>query len=346
MKPATKNCRHSRSNFMVARDRRRPVVEANWGNMGDGEGSPGDAFLASVQPRRLTTISIAILFLIVVIPEARAARIEGLFHVSDGDILTHNDVSLHFDNSDLEKFEASYLVVSTHYPGSEASLEVGAFASAGLVGVTSVATVAQGDLSGTYSGAVISRGYIYAQSAHAMTMTPGDPSLLGKRGKLVNYWTITGNLASSGSGDFYKQTAAYGFSVDFDAETVSGFPDASSYGHIQGGVLTNPPERELDVVFNFTWGETYSVAYSAHATTFLQPGGVMPSSASISAAFGNTFRWGGLTVTDLDGNPITDFQALDGNGKDWSQPLSVPEPGTASMALFGIAMFGFTRRRK
>ena len=120
------------------------------------------------------------------------------------------------------------------------------------------------------------------------------------------------------------------------------FADASSYGDIQGGVLTNPPERELDVVFTFTWGETYSVAYSAYATTFLQTKGVSPSSGSISSSFGNTFRWGGLTVTDLDGNPITDFQALDSNGKDWSKPLSVPEPGNASMALFGIAMFGFT----
>ena len=143
--------------------------------------------------------------------------------MNDGDILTHNDIGLHFDNSDLESFNSSYHVVSTNYPGSEASLEVGAFASAGLIGVRSLATVAKEDTTGTYSGAVLSSGYIYAQTAHAMTMTPGDPYLLGKRAKLVNYWSITGNLASTGSGDFYKQMAAYGFSVDFDAETVSGF---------------------------------------------------------------------------------------------------------------------------
>ena len=76
MKSATKNCRRSRRKFMVARDDRRPVVEANWGHMGDSKGSQGDASMASAWPRGLTTFVIAILFLIIVVPELRAARLK------------------------------------------------------------------------------------------------------------------------------------------------------------------------------------------------------------------------------------------------------------------------------
>jgi hypothetical protein len=72
------------------------------------------------------------------------------------------------------------------------------------------------------------------------------------------------------------------------------------------------------------------------------PGQVFSSSAF--SDYGNTLRWGGLTVTDWFNRPVS-FSVSSNSGFDYSKAV-VPEPGTASLLLVGLSWMGCRARQR
>jgi hypothetical protein len=87
-----------------------------------------------------------------------------------------------------------------------------------------------------------------------------------------------------------------------------------------------------------------NVSYNDY--TYQYPSGY----ATISAFFGHTFTWGGITsVTDADtGEEITDWTLTSDSGFDWAHAADAPEPSTGWSALIGMSLVlpYIQRRRK
>jgi hypothetical protein len=112
-----------------------------------------------------------------------------------------------------------------------------------------------------------------------------------------------------------------------------------------GGGGINPPSS-IPVSFVVRVGSPFHLTItldalaSAVADSGIDPQNPGTASADSIADFSHTLSWGGITsVTDSDGNPITDWTVTSDSGFDYSQPfVDVPEPST--LAFLAIALPG------
>lgn len=72
------------------------------------------------------------------------------------------------------------------------------------------------------------------------------------------------------------------------------------------------------------------------------------SSCSSSVNYGNSFTWGGITeIRDSSGNVSTNFTAIDGDGADWTLPVTfVPEPSSLVLLALGGLPLALRRRNR
>ncbi len=76
----------------------------------------------------------------------------------------------------------------------------------------------------------------------------------------------------------------------------------------------------------------------------------LPVAATLVSDFGSTIGWAGVQdLRDEEGNPVTDFSAVSSTGTDFrfriDPVLNVPEPSTALLLAFGLALLGARKGR-
>jgi len=79
----------------------------------------------------------------------------------------------------------------------------------------------------------------------------------------------------------------------------------------------------------------------------LDVGGVATSGQFVADA-GHSAYWGGLKVSDTDGQPVETYSLTADSGTDWRKsliPSPVPEPSAAILSILGLAILDIARRR-
>ena len=111
----------------------------------------------------------------------------------------------------------------------------------------------------------------------------------------------------------------------------------------------------VPVVFTARVGSATPIQYVmdmqgfAQSSVFRNSASDLNSSSSIVGNYSNSLSWGGITtVTDEDGNPITDFTALGEDGFNYRNAFAstVPEPASLVLLLSGGVALGARRWRK
>jgi hypothetical protein len=199
-----------------------------------------------------------------------------------------------------------------------------------------------------------------------LTFTPNNPKLLGQRFNISTGWTLTGLASATASFGTVPNPGSYVpygiidggsaiLTVTGTGISTSGaeFGDSDQYNSMYGTQTINsgPNYGYVPVQISGIWGTPYSVNYtlalevSSQATTtdiYSQ----QSASGSATAFYEHTLSWDGIsTITDSNGNPITDgWTVTSDSGTDWSQPgVETPEP--ASLAFLSAAALAAIHRR-
>ncbi|MBT9485958.1 MAG: PEP-CTERM sorting domain-containing protein [Rubrivivax sp.] len=225
----------------------------------------------------------------------------------------------------------------------DAFIDAQASSAAGVLHAAGVARTAGAP------GGFQAQALAFWSDSFAFTAPGYDASMTGTFSGSVH---VSGDLAVEFSGRTYTDTQMYA--------DVGIFPDTGYNGgrvdlhgsarHAVGydieEIRTGSESQTLYFVdVPFTFGRPISVTFRLHVAAdvnAIDPG----ASGRADANYGHTMSWQGLTaVRDQAGNLMTDYSARSsGSGFDFSSP--VPEPATAGLALAGISLLGWVRRRR
>ena len=103
-----------------------------------------------------------------------------------------------------------------------------------------------------------------------------------------------------------------------------------------GANLTNLVPSSIELTRKFTVGEFGTIGFRFTISAFVNSDGSTrdvsaskKGTVSVTGDASRSLRWGGIeSVTDEEGNPITDWSITSDDGFDFSQPFPVPEPSS------------------
>ncbi len=128
-----------------------------------------------------------------------------------------------------------------------------------------------------------------------------------------------------------------------DLSSFRSLPTGPHPGGIWGGIIVGPGANFTNLIPSsvrltrkFTVGEFGTIGFRFTIMSFVNSDGSTrdPASAkkgtvSVTGDASRSLRWGGIeSVTDEEGNPITDWSITSDDGFDFSQPFPVPEPSS------------------
>jgi hypothetical protein len=105
-------------------------------------------------------------------------------------------------------------------------------------------------------------------------------------------------------------------------------------------------QGKANYTVGFTYDTPFQLAIDSVVYTYAQASGIASASATFSSL--NSVDWGGiLSVTDDQGNAITDFTATSASGFDYTNAITpVPEPSVLAMLMAGLGVVGMCARRR
>jgi len=94
----------------------------------------------------------------------------------------------------------------------------------------------------------------------------------------------------------------------------------------------------------FTWGAPFTLGVYATARAALRSSLTTgPNESTVN--FASTATWGGIGSVYHNDQPVADYAVDSASGTDWRLPHPVPEPGTLSALVLGLAALVARRRR-
>ncbi len=128
-----------------------------------------------------------------------------------------------------------------------------------------------------------------------------------------------------------------------DLSSFRSLPTGPHPGGNWGGIivgpgtnLTNLVPSSIQLTRKFTVGEFGTIGFRFTISAFVNSDGSTrdvsaskKGTVSVTGDASRSLRWGGIeSVTDEEGNPITDWSITSDDGFDFSQPFPVPEPAS------------------
>ncbi len=177
-------------------------------------------------------------------------------------------------------------------------------------------------------------------------------TLSGPTGSFVTvqaHWDITGAIGTFATNPNPFQTtteatailtawgSAFGDAHAYQSTQLLVADSGTTINSIQNEDYLHPAPLTIPVTLTIEVGLPYFLEanLTASVTTDVGTSGTLTASSSGIVGYGHTLAWGGIdSVTDADGNLITDWSITSGSGFDYSKPYSVPEPST--FVLLGL----------
>jgi hypothetical protein len=141
-----------------------------------------------------------------------------------------------------------------------------------------------------------------------------------------------------------------------DLSSFRSLPTGPHPGGNWGGIIVGPGTNftnlvpsSIQLTRKFTVGEFGTIGFRFTIAAFVNSDGSTrdvsaskQGTVSVTGDASRSLRWGGIeSVTDEEGNPITDWSITSDDGFDFSQPFPVPEPSSlfllSTMLVAGLA---------
>jgi len=193
-----------------------------------------------------------------------------------------------------------------------------------------------------------------------ITLNPPNPALAGQavtvnaswllNGDMLAIWNLFNNLPATASARTNLSLSGTGMGQwGVQAREQHGYRAGSFYNISVLAPMVIPVS--ISAIFGSRAGIQYGLDLQGLAETgflkeeCLQDCGFSSASAELTANYGNSLVWGGISsVIDANGNPILDFTVSSDSGFDYA--TAVPEPGTSAMLLAGVGLLGWIARRR
>jgi len=230
---------------------------------------------------------------------------------------------------------------------------------------TSGGTVSYGHISGgvsAYSASNVSGCSTFvdfrASFLDSVTITPSDPSLLGKLGIMSGsvLVDVSPNLTTIGTTGVPNVEASVQVSWLLklnDSNQANGYyldtDEDAPYSFFSGPPSASPAPNSvlIPILVGFTFGTPFDFGLGFDAEATASGGNTGTNSYAIADAqmsFLNTVAWQGISSVTRNGAPV-DFTLSSDSGADYTQAATAVVPAPAGIWLLGTALAGLTARR-
>jgi len=192
----------------------------------------------------------------------------------------------------------------------------------------------------------------FAAASASDAVTVISPGRAGRIGKMIVVFTLDGSVATVGDA-FSSATAraefGYGTSRGLGFSWLA--EDSTVDSDYVGITITRPgglgipepgsPYSRFVESFPIVIGELGFLSFGLEGRSVITAD---PARSAGRASFelGRSFTWGGIQAVEIDGVAVP-FTVESASGFDWAaagEPVTVPEPATVWMLLFGLAIVG------
>lgn len=189
-----------------------------------------------------------------------------------------------------------------------------------------------------------------------------NAALAGKQGRVTLAYQFDYDAWVDASGDGFANGSvsflawannSYAWFLDYLNTDTAGYTmyeyrDPNGQGRTYGVPRTNI----LYVTTDFVWGNHIATSFELQTSvgTYV-PNPGRGGAASYNFDAGNSAYWAGIVSATADGELVNDYLLTSLSGTDYSRSFvpaaaEVPEPATAAVFLFGLALLGLQRARR